>query len=70
MPHELPLAADRSQGPVTGILERPAGAFALCVLDLADRTERECGGTDDVRVAIGQRREHGLECPRRIDLHE
>ncbi len=32
MPHELPLAADRSQGPVTGILERPAGAFALCVL--------------------------------------
>src|SRR5258705_11092190 len=32
MPHELPLAADRSQGPVTGILERPAGAFALFVL--------------------------------------
>ena len=29
---EHALAADRSKGPVTGILERPDGAFALCVL--------------------------------------
>lgn len=32
MPQELPLAAARSKGPVTGLLQRPAGARALLVL--------------------------------------
>ena len=56
MPHELPLAADRSQGPVTGILERPAGAFALCVLAHgagADMRHRFMQAIADELAAVG-----------------
>jgi predicted alpha/beta-hydrolase family hydrolase len=56
MTRELPLAADRSQGPVTGLLQRPAGARALLVLAHgagADMRHRFMQAMADALEAVG-----------------
>lgn len=56
MTRELPLAEDRSKGPVTGLLQRPAGARALLVLAHgagADMRHRFMQAMADALEAVG-----------------
>src|SRR4249920_1925035 len=56
MSQELPLAADRSKGRVTGLLQRPAGARALLVLAHgagADMRHRFMQAMADALEAVG-----------------